>query len=922
MGRVIELLNRSECDWIKNQVELFVDSTMGSYLEGCEKRCNNMHLSPLHTKNFYDSVWGTIEINEGEIFILDSPIMQRLRYIKQLGLADVLYSGATHTRFSHTLGVLQTAETMTFQIEKELEKKDIVVKKEMRQVVRLAAIFHDCGHMFCSHASEQYFQRNCRARLYKKVDNVREIFYRNLKIKPSLSELISVLILNSASVRRLLESVKDGLQNFEFGKYYQDDMIEKIICLILGFPYTESCMPYAKIISGQIDSDKLDYLKRDSHSTGVPVAVDMSRVFQKLRVILSQRDYGMVASHDSKCTQVYKMAIAPAAINTVDQLVISRFMMFENIYYHQKTLTAEEMLRYALFNLDSSTTGVFDDISKILLLTDSMVVNKDFASVLGNLDATFQIVDKDKYENACGVLNNLYQRVIFKRCVAFTDKNLTTAVYKDTEFYNRIIGKGIAEEKEQFVNDVIQEIKTIKEKLEGSRFYYHKKTDLIFVSTPDISAASMNSNIAIDDKMNKDRDMEFEADSWLQSRATRKPQNFLVSYSDDRYIVYIATEVVLLKKHGLLINDMIIYSEEDEKHINEMKLCLDQKGYFKELYMLLPESYIDTYSGKIRDLVEQWKSYEIFDMNTGNGAKINETYLKMHLKQYMAYKDEIGSFNIFLEGYLKMLSHMQIVTKSKITSALRENFTKILKEEKCEIKDLEVCNIGNLQDGSALITYHVNIVNNVMGSDWRAKSLEKVLKDAKEGQRVVFLEDAFCSGKQILSVFETYMGIPLNERQTQEVHVEELSGELKEKLKRCQLFFSFIYYEKSNEDFFYSRLKEIGLDNVKIIAQQAFPEGYFGQNIDETEQEERELVKKYLQKAGARLMEYKVSDKHGNRKKKWSDERIKQSLLGYNDAQQLIAFSWNTPTYTITPLWLRVDTKEFQWVPLFPRIDK
>ena len=49
---------------------------------------------------------------------------------------------------------------------------------------------------------------------------------------------------------------------------------------------------------------------------------------------------------------------------------------------------------------------------------------------------------------------------------------------------------------------------------------------------------------------------------------------------------------------------------------------------------------------------------------------------------------------------------------------------------------------------------------------------------------------------------------------------------------------------------------------------------------------------------------------------------MEQSQLGYNDSQQLVAFSWNTPTYTMTPLWMRVDTLDFQWVPLFPRIDK
>lgn len=627
----------------------------------------------------------------------------------------------------------------------------------------------------------------------------------------------------------------------------------------------------------------------------------MSRVFQKLRVVSDKKAYDMIASPDIEKESVYKMAIAPAAINTVDQLVISRFMMFENIYYHQKTLTAEEMLRWAIYKLDMSTTGVFDDLTKILLLTDSMVVNPDFDAVIKNLYSKMTIHDNEQYQSACDILKNIYERALFKRCVAFTDRNLTTVIYKDNEFYSRIIAKNVSEEKEVFLKSVIEEVKNIKKCLKDSVFHYNEKTDVIFVSTPDISAASMNSNIAIDDKTNKDRDMEFEADNWLQARASRKPQNFLVSYSEDRYIVYIATEVVLLREYGLLINDMLVYSKEDEQYIDKIKQCLDSKGYFKELYMLASDSSISTHWGEIKELIDRWKSYEIFDLNTGVGVKIDETYLKMHLKQFMPFRTEEDDFEVFLNGYLKMLLDVKIISKTEITSSLKCNFKKILEQEKCEMSDLAVCNIGNLQDSGAIMAYHMNVVNYVMKGKWEVKPLEEVLIDAKDGQRIVFIEDAFCSGKQILSIFETYMGIPIDERQTREEHVKELPDDSKQKLKNCKLYFSFVYYEKANEDFFYNRLAEIGLHNVKIVAQNTFPEGYFKKVIGGSEKD-ISTVKKYLQRAGEKLISYKVLDENGNRKENWTDERAQRSILGYNDAQQLIVFLWNTPTYTMTPL--------------------
>ena len=221
-------------------------------------------------------------------------------------------------------------------------------------------------------------------------------------------------------------------------------------------------------------------------------------------------------------------------------------------------------------------------------------------------------------------------------------------IQRDVEFYHRIVAEKVVDERNEFMNEVISEVKDIKARLEGSKFYYYDKTDVLFISSPDISAASLNSNIAIDDKTNKDRDMEFESDNWLQSRASRKPQNYLVSYPEDRYIVYIAAEMVLLRKYGLLINDMMIYSSEDEKHINEIKKFLDKGSYYRDLSILAPDQYIETHMGKIRELLEKWKTYEIFDYTTGTGLGLDESYFVTHLKQYLRYREAVSYTHLTL----------------------------------------------------------------------------------------------------------------------------------------------------------------------------------------------------------------------------------------------------------------------------------
>lgn len=916
----MNILRSDKLKKIREQVETFCDEVLGDYLDECRDSCKRFPLSSSNTKNFYDSVWGTIEINEGEILILDSPILQRLRHIKQLGLANLLYACADHSRFSHTLGVIQTAEVMQRQIEKELNKNGVKTDSNVNQIIRLSAIFHDCGHMFCSHASERYFQKNTHFSLYDDVHNIQTYIHDRLSIKPSLSEILSVLIVQSKSIGDLLEIVDAGLDAVNIQNANRDYVIEKICCFIWGYPYSEKLLPYAQIISGQIDSDKLDYLKRDSHSTGVPAAVDMSRVFQKLRVVQSNMDFKMKSTTEEDVDTRYTIAIAPAAINTVDQLIISRYMMFENVYFHQKTLTAETLLRYALEQLSESTKGLFDDFRNILILQDNDVIHTDFDLLIKKRVPNIQISNMKKYNRACQILSNLAKRKLFKRSVAFTSENLIDVGHKGTEFYSKVFKDKALEEQEKFVELVKEKVVESKKLLDRDKYYTNDETDVLLIISPDISNININSNLAIAEKNNKYRDMEFEADSWLKSRSSRKPQNYLVTYAEDRYIVFIAVEYVLLVHYGLLISDSIIYDEKDCQYIEKLKAALGEKGFYNDAFAIAPNEEIKRYNREIEKLVKNnWKHYELISVDNGFPYDMDVSYLTTYIKQFYQFKDQAGDYALFVNACIEMLKQIRIISKKEIFKALKSNFDKITKEEKVSFERLKICNIGNVQDGSAQIAYQINSINEAFKTKNSVTSLEEALKFSEDNQIIVFVEDAFCSGKQILSIFETYMGIPIEERQTQEEHVRELSDEDKEKLKKSKLYFSFIMYNKENKDKFKKRLSEIGLNQVKIVAKEEFPEKYFEKReIDE----KNKTLKKYFELAGKLLISQKATDENGERKGNWSDERMANSILGYNDAQQLIVFAWNTPTYSLTPLWMQEKINGTEWIPLFPRIDK
>ena len=100
----------------------------------------------------------------------------------------------------------------------------------------------------------------------------------------------------------------------------------------------------------------------------------------------------------------------------------------------------------------------------------------------------------------------------------------------------------------------------------------------------------------------------------------------------------------------------------------------------------------------------------------------------------------------------------------------------------------------------------------------------------------------------------------------------------------------------------------------KIISHKKFPTEGIGIKYP--------IARKYFEKVGEKLIEIKSRNADGEYKEHWPEERRKSSCLGYNNAQQLVVFPWNTPTYSLTALWLSAENENFKWLSLFTRQDK
>lgn len=262
-----------------------------------------------------DPIHGFVRAFGTEIKIIDNPIFQRLRRIKQLSGAHLTYPGAQHTRFEHSLGVMHIAG----QAAQALEEKGIFNADDIANI-RIASLLHDIGHGPFSHLFEEVAQR--------KRKSSHELLGRDLILKTEIGDLISESGFN-----------KKFITNLAFGDSKLQFMNE--------------------IISGALSADIMDYLLRDGYFTGAEHAkIDHKRITQSLDVYKK------------------KLALEKSALYSFESMMHSRYQMFKAVYFHKTVRSAEVMLlesiRLAYDELGLSSMSLDDYIE----LTDDYMLAK------------------------------------------------------------------------------------------------------------------------------------------------------------------------------------------------------------------------------------------------------------------------------------------------------------------------------------------------------------------------------------------------------------------------------------------------------------------------------------------------------------------------------------------------------------------
>jgi HD superfamily phosphohydrolase len=257
----------------------------------------------VHFEILRDPVWNNIRVDELTLELVDTQVFQRLRYVRQLGWTYLVYPGATHSRFEHALGTHHLSRrTLALLCEAEDATS---IREDEQAIVRSAALLHDVGHYPFSHALEE--------------------------IGALHHEDVACPLITQGAIASLLSS--------RLGS----DAPARVFDLIRG----QSRSALQGLISGSLDLDKIEYLKRDAFMCGVPYGeIDVDRLTNALVLV------------DDPATGRSAIGVQEKALSALESLLFAKYQMYRNVYWHHAVRSATAM--YKRLVEDAIQAGIVD----------------------------------------------------------------------------------------------------------------------------------------------------------------------------------------------------------------------------------------------------------------------------------------------------------------------------------------------------------------------------------------------------------------------------------------------------------------------------------------------------------------------------------------------------------------------------------
>ncbi len=317
-------------------------------------------------KTIQDTVHGSVKFSGPFLELIDCPELQRLRGIKQLGLTNLVFPGANHTRLEHSIGAYHVAEKMSQQLDlDDLEKN----------TVKAAALLHDIGHAPFSHTLEFVIEDDNGK---DHMDVTQELIKGERKIEdrdyPTIPEILEKHDINPEKVAELIKEKHDHIKITDFNVHEGQ-----------GYFGEERYM--YQMIHGSLDVDQLDYLLRDSHYTGAAHGIiDLERLIQTVEIYNGN------------------LVVSKGGVPAVEGMLVARGLMYSSVYFHKTARIAELMLAKAV-----------DDHGEL---------PDDFFSMSDD-EFTAYLKEQDEFQKE--IVEKLKYRRLYKKCFSLDREEIDDA---------------------------------------------------------------------------------------------------------------------------------------------------------------------------------------------------------------------------------------------------------------------------------------------------------------------------------------------------------------------------------------------------------------------------------------------------------------------------------------------------------------
>lgn len=861
-------------------------------------------------KEFNDPIWQTIVVQPFEVAILDSPLLQRLRMIRQLGVVHWIYPGATHTRFEHTLGVIHQVQNLITAINKRSaeQREAAVVNEETENLMRLIALCHDIGHGVMSHVSENALRNS------KLMEDILNQFADEVGIERTKpSELAAYYMVQSPAFKNLFAAVQERHRHHKL----PFDPITSIQRAIIGQTISNEIPLLHELISGPFDADKLDYMPRDARMAGVPVVTDIPRLVQKVRATKVPQDQlpKRVAKLVTGGLASYTMTgIALSGGRTLDELMFGRTLLFDKIYRHQKVRAAEAMVAALLDSLAKSVK-----VSPAMLpykFVDDQLLNVDEPAIKSLVNHRPTGRKGEHARIALDIARRLRERRLFVRAFAFSRHmpldpytndpqqavGLDSLIRHATDPGRRgeLVGR-ISVETVRILR--ILEKEELLDAIPGESL-----SPYIWIDPPE--ATSRSGDIANAYLLGPNRELlpfkeeTAEAPAWTDAYLLARDLGYVFTTADLSPFVFLATEKEVRTTYGVRMpQSMVAHTKQSKGMVEELRRQLLSHGYYTSApYDLQPaperltvadvKMRLDELAAKLRGYAGPYVS--VREEVREEGANLGQERIADWLRQF--------SDSSIIDAALDMLEKVRLIGRNEIGRSLRQFL-----ESNADFEGAFVCPLGGPKDSSAICTYEAADIQE--DYEFSIISLADALASS-EDRPILFVDDFVGSGKQSVYILENLLGekssYNLGEaRQT-------LSEALRKTLRERRLGFLFAAGLNEGVNLLEERTKSLGLvARISVSIREgelpfAFPEG-------RSSAAQRRLRERCLNIGRALL-----NDGELHHTPEWIEERA----LGYGNGGLLVVFPYNTPSQSLTCLWKEGTVEARHWSPLFPRRKK